>query len=493
MTLQLPLTKDRRATLISAYTHTMTNRDESKDKFYEDLETTIARVPPAEKLIILGDFNARVGADRQKWEGVIGMQGIGKCNSNGLLLLNLCSTHELTITNTLFRLPNRNKTSWMHPMSKHWHLIDYVITRKRDRQDVRVTKAICGAECWTDHRLIASKLNLQIQPKRRPQGKKTARRLDIARLENPDVLNDFTNSLGSKLSSPQPNQVSIEDQWKTFRDTVHTTAEEHLGPSIRKHQGWFDENDVAIKTLLDEKQRLLKVHQNDPTSTTKKAAFTGKRKEVQIKLREIQDHWLSRKADEIQRYVDSNDSKRFYDALKSLYGPQPSGTSPLLSADGTTLLTEKSQILNRWAEHFDSVLNRPSPINDDAISRLPQVETNPALDHPPTAAEVKEAIDKMPLSKAPGSDSIPAEIYKSGGPAMIQELASMFQAMWNEGKLPQEFRDATVVHIYKRKGNRQSCDNHRRIFLLCIEGKILARVLLNRLLQHLERGLLPES
>ncbi|KAL8566845.1 hypothetical protein ACOMHN_052243 [Nucella lapillus] len=65
--------------------------------------------------------------------------------------------------------------------------------------------------------------------------------------------------------------------------------------------------------------------------------------------------------------------------------------------------------------------------------------------------------------------------------------------MWKQERLLQEFRDATIVHIYKRKGNRQSCDNHRGISLLSIAGKILARVLLNRLLEHLEQGLLPES
>ena len=46
----------------------------------------------------------------------------------------------LLITNTAFRLPTRNKSSWKHPRSKHWHLIDYVIVRRRDRQDVKVTR-----------------------------------------------------------------------------------------------------------------------------------------------------------------------------------------------------------------------------------------------------------------------------------------------------------------------------------------------------------------
>ena len=98
-------------------------------------------------------------------------------------LLRKCAEHELLITNTVFRLPTRRKTTWMHSRSKHWHLIDYVIVRRKDRQDVRVTKTMCGADCWTDHRLVVSKLNLRIQPVRRPQGKKVPQKLDVSKLK----------------------------------------------------------------------------------------------------------------------------------------------------------------------------------------------------------------------------------------------------------------------------------------------------------------------
>ena len=48
--------------------------------------------------------------------------------------------------------------------------------------------------------------------------------------------------------------------------------------------------------------------------------------------------------------------------------------------------------------------------------------------------------------------------------------------------------------LFKRKGNAQVYDNHRGISLLSITGKILARVLLNRLNEHIEQsGRLPES
>ena len=115
MTMRLPLSGKRHATIVSAYAPTMTNPDEVKDKFYDDLDSVISATPRTDKLILLGDFSARVGTDYQTWEGMIGTEGIGKCNSNGLLLLKKCAEHELLITNTVFCLPTRNKMSWMHP------------------------------------------------------------------------------------------------------------------------------------------------------------------------------------------------------------------------------------------------------------------------------------------------------------------------------------------------------------------------------------------
>ena len=186
-------------------------------------------------------------------------------------------------------------------------------------------------------------------------------------------------------------------------------------------------------------------------------------------------------------------TKCFYDALKTLYGPQFEGTSPLLSADGSILFTGKNAILQRWAEHFDSTFNRESTINSKAINRMPQVPINTELAAPPTESKVSTAIKHLSRGKAPGSDSIPAEIYKAGGPVMTQTLTELFINMWEQESIPRELKVATTVHLYKRKGNRQSCDNHRGISLLAIAGKILARVLLNRLIDHLENGHIPET
>ena len=79
--------------------------------------------------------------------------------------------------------------------------------------------------------------------------------------------------------------------------------------------------------------------------------------------------------------------KEFHDAL-----PKRFLCPPLLSADESKIVTDKDAILKRWTEHFNSVLNDPSSVNDNAINRLPQVECNVLLDEFPTVTETRKAI-----------------------------------------------------------------------------------------------------
>ena len=112
-------------------------------------------------------------------------------NSSGLQMLSLCSELGLAITNTFFELRDMHKTYWMHPRSKHWHLIDYVIVRRRDLNEVQITRAMHGAECSTDHRLICSTLRLAV---RLPSRRQTPRhKLNVHAAHNQNCAMPLTN------------------------------------------------------------------------------------------------------------------------------------------------------------------------------------------------------------------------------------------------------------------------------------------------------------
>ncbi|BHF75531.1 hypothetical protein SprV_0501862700 [Sparganum proliferum] len=202
MSLRLPLLREGKfATIISVYAPTMTSPETARDKFYEDLQALLATLSKADKLIVLGDFNARVGTDHAAWRGVLGAHGLRGSNDNGLLLLRTCAEHRLILTNTFFCLPEREKATWRHPRSHQWHLLDYVLVRRRDQRDVLVTKAIAGADGWTDHRPIISRMRIRLQPRRRPQGKRSPGKLNIALLSLPAHHLPFSNELAQRLDN----------------------------------------------------------------------------------------------------------------------------------------------------------------------------------------------------------------------------------------------------------------------------------------------------
>nr|VZI48618.1 unnamed protein product [Spirometra erinaceieuropaei] len=411
MSLRLPLRRGGKfTTIISAYAPPMSSPDAVRDKCYEDLHALLATVPKADKLIVLGDFNARVGTDHTAWIGVLGPHGLRDSNDNGLLLLRTCAEHRLILSNTFFCLPEREKATWRHPRSRQWHLLDYVLVRRRDQRDVLVTKAIAGADGWTDHRLVISKMHIRLQPRRRPQGKRPpAHHLHFSH----ELAQQLDNLPFAAAAPAAAENASVENRGCQLRDTVQSTALAVVGRAPRQHQDWFHDNDAAIRDLLAEKNRLHKAYVDHPTEDNK-AAFYRSRRQLQQRLREMQDAWTARKAEEIQGYADRNEWKNFFSAIKAVYCPPTKGTAPLLSADGSTLLTEKTQILQRWSEHIRSVLNRLSVISDAAIARLPQVETIRAVQH-------------LSNKKAPGSDAIPAEVYKHGGPQLMDHLTALFQ------------------------------------------------------------------
>ena len=134
-----------------------------------------------------------------------------------------------------------------------------------------------------------------------------------------------------------------------------------------------------------------------------------------------------------------------------------------------------------------------SNIAQDALDHVISLPEYSCLDVPPTIDEITKAIRDLKNNKAPGSDGIPAKIYKHGGNTLLLRFYELFQVVWRDEEAPQEFKDASIVPIYKKKGDRAECGNYRGISLLAIAGKILTRILFSRLLKTVANDVLPEA
>lgn len=65
MTLRVPLEDKRFLTLMNVYAPTMTYTSVERESYYHELTKVVQRAPREDKLIILGDFNARLGTDSE--------------------------------------------------------------------------------------------------------------------------------------------------------------------------------------------------------------------------------------------------------------------------------------------------------------------------------------------------------------------------------------------------------------------------------------------
>jgi uncharacterized surface protein with fasciclin (FAS1) repeats len=134
--------------------------------------------------------------------------------------------------------------------------------------------------------------------------------------------------------------------------------------------------------------------------------------------------------------------------------------------------------MSRWVEHFKNILNQEAPVNKADI--LPAKETLPVDCKRPSKGEIKKAIKTVKNNKAPGPNNIPAEALKADIETSAQILYELFGKIWEVEEVPDERKEGHIVKLPK-KGNVSICDNYRGIMLLSVPGKVLNRVMLQRL------------
>ena len=104
-------------TVIQAYAPTSNTEEAEVEWFYEDLQDLLELTPKKDVLLIIGDWNAKVGS--QETPGVTGKFGLGVQNEAGQRLIEFCQEIALVIPNTLFQQHKRRLYTWTSPDGQH--------------------------------------------------------------------------------------------------------------------------------------------------------------------------------------------------------------------------------------------------------------------------------------------------------------------------------------------------------------------------------------
>ena len=173
--------------------------------------------------------------------------------------------------------------------------------------------------------------------------------------------------------------------------------------------------------------------------------------------------------------------------LQGLSRQQIQRNQPIRNKDGTLLANTEEQ-LKHWQEHFSKILNCPldEQIEEEEMEEEEEeeYEANPRINtRVPTVVEIRKALKELRNGNAARADNISPEVMKVDLDITAKMLHTLFEKMWTEGEIPNEWKCGLLVKLTK-KGDTTNCDNWRGITLLSVPRKVFTRVLLNRIKEH---------
>ena len=165
----------RNLKVIAIYARTLKNCEKDpnmRENFYETIDKIINNIAKRDILLLMGDFNAKVGSSNSDYKDCIRKYVKGYMNSSGKTHLEMCIKNELVITNTLFQHKQTHRTTWTAPMRKYKtsdgserrnpirNMIDYIITRKNRKRLITNSRSYGRINTDTDHKMVIAVIEL---------------------------------------------------------------------------------------------------------------------------------------------------------------------------------------------------------------------------------------------------------------------------------------------------------------------------------------------
>ncbi|KAG1683135.1 hypothetical protein GQR58_010144 [Nymphon striatum] len=322
--------------------------DNEKDSFYEELNSTIKEHKKSrDQLIIMGDFNAKVGAGKE--QQIIGPYGIGIRNENGEKLVDFCKQQKLIATNTWFEQKESSRHTWISPDGNTKNQLDYILLSERYRNSAKNSKARPGADCGSDHNPVVLKLKTTMK---KLKSKQMGLHWNTEKLKEDKVRGEFREQIERKLGEVCTKEMSSEVLWNKFKKDIHEVAHQSCGKNNpEKKQPWIT---VEILNLMIERRKL-----KNPKNSKNNIRYKQMCRNIQKSCREAKETYYRDKCEELEE-LDAKHSPKLYVKIKELQQKKPRIKLGLRNKEGV-VLQEDDDIKKRWHEYdFVPIKTPPS-------------------------------------------------------------------------------------------------------------------------------------
>ena len=478
--------KEGMTNIIQVYAPTTAHSDEESDKFYDALQLHLQKIHKKENVILMGDFNAKVGSEHNIWAPALGKYGLGQINSRGEKLLEFCMVHKLGVCNTYFQHKECRRSTWTSPCGQYRNQIDYIITKLENIGIFHNCRSFCSADIGSDHNLVVA--NVKSLPNKFKRMRSLPKMYDVSRFRDLNIAEEFKAKIGGAFEPLLHLQdMDADGLWVKFRDTTNTMTEEAVGFKRPKAVMGLPEE---TRKACEQRRKARTLMLNNPSIKNKKL-YKKLNKEVKFKVKKWKKKILDSEIIELEAAHAKNDSHELFKKVKKLAGERDKLQPAAKTKDGI-LKTAPHEVLDCWKQHFDAHLNTKFPRDENVLQDIPDPPQSISQSDPFTMEEAESAIKMLKNNKACGWDKIAAETLKAGGQKMSELLLKIINSALLEGKAPQDWSKGLITHVYK-KGDKLNPANYRAITLLSVPGKVFCRMILNRIQQTIDNYLTEEQ
>ena len=346
-----------------------------------------------------------------------------------------------------------------------------------------------GADANSDHHLVLANIRLKLC-KERKKNETSRRAFNTQKLQDPQVQRCFQLEIRNRFHQlKESDGSSIEEEWKQFRTAYTESAEKVLGLRRRENKDWITPGTYAA---MEERRKIkedIGKTQSERLKESKRQKYRMKDKEVKGRARADKRRKLEEMAETAENAARNNQMSVLYKITKQLSRAKKSSSCPIKTKDGQ-LITEEAEVLERWKEHFQEVLNVPEvQVEMPEGCNIQEAQEESCIDTSPiTLDEVKKALKRQKSGKSPGVDNINAEMMRSSSEDAALALLSLFNRVLAEGTVPTDWKRSLIVKIPK-KGDLSVCDNYRGVSLLSVPSKIFCRIVIDRIREGVEKEL----
>ncbi|RUS89973.1 hypothetical protein EGW08_002240 [Elysia chlorotica] len=455
--------------IIQTYAPTSDYSDDEIEEYYEEIQTVLRHVKSTDVLIIMGDFNAKVGKGKEG--DTVGNYGLGERNERGQRLIHFCVENDLMIANTFFQKPLRKLYTWKNPGDWRRNQIDYILVRKRFRNSIKTCQTYPGADINSDHNPVTAKIKMKLK---KIKTQKYTPDLDIIQLKSSQTMQEnyrvaVANRYEALLTESQeqfeqedtPNKINLK--WDVFKESVL-----HANKDIPKREKKMKQQWMTPEILELMSERKAKKNHPDYNELDKKI------QECQ-ECQKAKESWINHKCRMIEIY--GLNSRAAHDDIRLISGKKRTSVNNngIKDKNGNVLF-EIEDVKNRWCQYIEELFNDERP-----QAPVPSNNEGPPI----LACEVENALKKMKDGKAQGEDGITTEMLKVLGEFSIEKLTDIFNDIYDTGHIPDELAKSVYITLPK-KSKSIECGDFRTISIMPHVTKLLLKVILERIKQTIE-------